>query len=94
MRADPADRFKPLPLEAVTYLTEGRLIDAIKAVRASHGVGLKEAKDWVDAHLADDPALRVLIETRQRAARRKFFFWFVVVDVIVFAGIYFFLLQK
>jgi hypothetical protein len=93
MKADPRDHFKPLPLEAVTYLTEGRLIDAIKSVRASHGLGLKESKDWVDAHLADDPALRVLIETRQRAARRKFFFWFVVVDVIVFAGLYYYFIH-
>ena len=85
MRAEP--RFVALPLEAVTLLSEGRLIDAIKVVRRVEGLGLRDAKERVDAHLAQDPILRVQIETQQRAARRKFFFWFVVVDVAITVGI-------
>ncbi len=85
MRAEP--RWKPLPLEAVALLGEGRLIDAIKAVRKTEGLGLREAKARVDAHLAQDPILRVQIETQQRAARRRFFFWFLIVDLITIAGI-------
>jgi hypothetical protein len=85
MRAEP--RFNPLPLEAVTLLGEGRLIEAIKVVRKAEGVGLREAKDRVEAHLAQDPILRVQIETQQRANRRKFFFWFLLVDLAITAGI-------
>ena len=89
MRADP--RFKPLPPEPATLLTEGRMIEAIKVLRNSNGIGLKEAKDWVDWHIAQDPMLRVQLETQQRAMRRKFFLWFLLVDVTIAAGlIYYF----
>jgi Ribosomal protein L7/L12 C-terminal domain len=85
MRAEP--RFKPLPLEAVTLLSEGRVIDAIKVVRNAQGLGLKEAKARVDAHLSQDPILRVQIEAQRSATRRKFFFWFVIVDLAITAAI-------
>jgi hypothetical protein len=76
-----------LPLEAATLLSEGRVIEAIKVVRKAEGLGLRDAKQRVDAHIAQDPILRVQIETQQRAARRKFFFWFVVVDFAITAAI-------
>jgi hypothetical protein len=85
VRAEP--RYKPLPLEAVTLLNEGRVIEAIKVVRKAEGLGLKDAKDRVDAHIAQDPILRVQIETQQRAARRKFFLWFLLVDLAITAAI-------
>lgn len=89
MRADP--RFKPLPPEPATLLTEGRMIEAIKVLRNSNRIGLKEAKDWVDWHIAQNPMLRVQLETQQRATRRKFFLWFLLVDVLIAAGlIYYF----
>jgi hypothetical protein len=89
MRADP--RWRPLPVEAATLLTEGRVIEAIKVVRHAERLGLKEAKDRVDAHIARDPMLRVQIEAQQREARRKFFFWFLLVDAaIAVAVVYWF----
>jgi hypothetical protein len=92
MRAEP--RFKPLPLEAATLLAEGRVIDAIKVVRKAEHLGLREAKDRVDAHIAQDPILGVQIETQQRAKRRKFFFWFVLVDLAITAGIIYWLFYR
>ena len=85
MRAEP--RFKPLPLEAAALLGEGRVIEAIKVIRKAEGLGLREAKDRIDAHIAQDPILGVQLETQQRARRRNFFFWFLVVDVVITAGI-------
>lgn len=85
MRAEP--RYPPLPLEAVALLGEGKVIEAIKVVRNAGGLGLAEAKARVDAHIAQDPILRVQIETQQRAVRRKFFFWFLLVDLAIVAGI-------
>jgi len=85
MRADP--RFKPLPPEPATLLTEGRLIDAIKALRESQGIGLKQARDWIDWHIDQDPMLRAQLEARQRETRRKFFFWFLLIDLVITAGI-------
>lgn len=94
MRAEPYGRFKPLPPEAETLLEEGRIIEAVKSLRASHNLGLKEAKDWIDAHIASEPLLRVKLETRQKAARRKLFYIFLVIDAFVAAGLiyYFFYL--
>jgi hypothetical protein len=91
MRAEP--RFNPLPPEPATLLTEGRMIEAVKALRTSNGIGLKEAKEWIDWHIAQDPMLRVQLETQARARRRRFFLWFLLVDLLVAAGIIFYLLQ-
>jgi len=92
MRADP--RFKALPAEPATLLSEGRKIEAIKVLRSSNGIGLKEAKAWVDWHIEQDPMLRVQLETQQRATRRKIFLWFLLIDAAVAAGfIYYFFVR-
>jgi hypothetical protein len=46
----------PATLEA---LSAGRTIDAIKQVRKETGLGLKEAKELVDIHLAANPDLLI-----------------------------------
>ncbi len=92
MRADPP--FKPLPPEPATLLTEGRKIDAIKVLRKSNDLSLKDAKAWVDWHIAQDPMLRVQLETQQRAARRQAFLWFLMVDAIVIAGVVYWLFYR
>jgi hypothetical protein len=81
MYADP--KFRPLSIEAVTLLQEGRLVDAIKVVRQGEKLGLKDAKARVDAHLAREPLLRAQLDAQRRAARRKFFWWFVAVDLLI-----------
>jgi hypothetical protein len=85
MFADP--KFKPMPLEAITLLNEGQLIQAIKVVRETEKLGLKDAKDRVDAYLEREPLLKAQLELNQRAARRRFFFWFLVVDVAIVAAV-------
>ncbi len=45
----------PLPSEALAALERGNKIEAIKIVRAAQGIGLKEAKDAVEAHARDHP---------------------------------------
>jgi hypothetical protein len=85
MRAEP--RFKPLPLEAATLLSEGKVSEAIRVVRKTEGAGRREARARVDAHIAQEPILRVQLETQRQAKRRRFFFWFVIVDLVITAGI-------
>jgi hypothetical protein len=96
VRAEPYGRFKPLPAEAQTLLGEGRIIDAVKSVRASHNLGLREAKEWIDAHIASEPLLRAQLEARQKTTRRKLFFAFLVLDAVVAAALiwYFFYLPR
>jgi len=92
MYADP--KHKPLPLEAVTLLQEGRVIEAIKAVRQAEVLGLREAKRRVDAYIAGEPLLRAQLELQQRAARRKFFFWFLVIDLAIVAGVVYWMFYR
>ncbi|HUQ09125.1 MAG TPA: hypothetical protein VM146_02330 [Steroidobacteraceae bacterium] len=92
MYADP--KFRELSIEAVTLLNEGRVIDAIKSVRQTEGLGLKEAKGRVDAYLSREPMLRAQIELRQRAARRKFFLWFLLVDLVIAAVVVYWMLYR
>jgi hypothetical protein len=87
MRAEPRDRFKTLPLEAQTLLSEGQVGEAIRSLRDSHGVGRREAKAWVDAHIAQEPILRVQLEAQRRESRRKGFLAFLVVDAFVVAAL-------
>jgi hypothetical protein len=92
MRVDP--RFKPLPPEPATLLTEGRLIDAVKVLRDTQGIGLRQARAWIEWHIDQDPMLRVQLETQQRARRRKFFLWFLVVDAVITAAIVYYLFYR
>lgn len=89
MRAER--RFKPLPLEAATLLAEGKTVDAIELLRRAESSSLREAKARVEAHIAQDPLLRVQIEAQQRSTRRKIFFWFVLIDLVITAGIIYWL---
>jgi hypothetical protein len=52
---------QPIPAEAIAALQQGRKIEAIKLVRAAHGVGLKEARHRVERHVAADPALQAVL---------------------------------
>lgn len=75
-------------------LGEGKVIEAIKAVRGAEGLGLREAKARIDAHIAQDPLLRVQVETQQRAVRRKFFLWFLLADLAIVAGLIYWLSNR
>ena len=46
-----------LPAEVVAAIHAGRKIDAIKQLRAEHNIGLKEAKEIVDAYIEGHPGL-------------------------------------
>lgn len=89
MRVEP--RFKPLPPEPATLLTEGRLAEAIKVLRTSEDISLAKAKQWIAWHVAQDPILGVQLEAQRRAARRRFFFWFLLVDALIAAAIIYYL---
>ena len=89
MRADP--RFKPLPAEPATLINEGKVHDAVRVLRQSHNLRTREARAWVDSHIAQDPMLQVQLETQRRARRRRFFLWLIPIDILVAAGIIYYL---
>ena len=74
-----------LPATAIEALTKGRKIEAIKIVRQETGVGLKEAKDAVDAYVAARPEL---VSQRQEASgSSKLWIWLLI---LIGAGLLFF----
>jgi hypothetical protein len=87
-------KFRPLPLEAVTLLSEGKVADAIRVVRAAERLGLKQARQRIDEHLAQDPILRVQIETQRSARRRMLFAWFLFSDLVIAAAVIYWLYQR
>ncbi|MEO6519102.1 MAG: ribosomal protein L7/L12 [Pseudoxanthomonas sp.] len=48
--AAPATSLHGLPSEAVAALSSGHVVEAVRIVRQATGLGLKEAKDLVDAY--------------------------------------------
>ena len=44
-----------LPAEVIAALQAGRKVQAIKLLRQLEGLGLKEAKERVDAHMVKNP---------------------------------------
>lgn len=71
-----------LPPKAESVLrAHGNVIDAIKIVREVEGLGLKEAKDRVDAWLASQPELKAQLQARGKEARAGF-----LILAVVFAA--------
>lgn len=50
-------------------LERGAVIEAIKIVREAQGIGLKDAKDAVDAYVRSEPLLARRLAARQAQAR-------------------------
>lgn len=45
----------PLPADAIAAIQRGNKIDAIKILRTTRHLGLKEAKEIVDSYMHDNP---------------------------------------
>ena len=54
-----------LPTEVIDAIKAGRKIDAIKLLRESNSLGLKEAKHAVDAYIRANPAIAEQYSTKQ-----------------------------
>ncbi len=88
---DQSDSPSNLPEAAVNALWRGELIEAIKMLRLERGIGLKEAKDAVDAYIRTQPPLRQKLEEANARAKEGLLRWLVVIGLILAVGAYFFL---
>jgi ribosomal protein L7/L12 len=50
-----AERRDDFPAEAITALWQGNRIEAIKILRQTHHLDLKDAKDKVDRYVTNEP---------------------------------------
>lgn len=78
-----------MPDEVLAALQEGNVIEAIKRLRAARGLGLKEAKDAVDAHLALHPPMARQGAIISRDDGRRGWVW-AAVAALAAAGAWFF----
>jgi hypothetical protein len=67
----------PIPQTAVSALWRGNVVEAIKLVRLEQHIGLKEAKDLVDAYLHSQPILLRRMEQAQADTREGLLRWMV-----------------
>ena len=85
-------RASDLPKAAVEALWHGNVIEAIKVVRQERNIGLKEAKDLVDAYLASQPALKKKMDQVLATAQQRFIRWLIGFLALV-AGIVYFVMR-
>lgn len=81
-----------LSAAAMSALHEGNKIKAIKIVREERNIGLKEAKDAVEAFVRSQPSLQSSFEAARSGANRNALLW--IVGVVVIALLAYFLLRK
>jgi hypothetical protein len=82
-----------MPAAAIVAINQGKVIEAIRIVReAAPGLGLKDAKERVEAYIARDPMLKWQHEQQRRLARGKLVKAVLLIDLLLAAAIvwYFF----
>jgi hypothetical protein len=64
-----------LPAEAIVALVEGRIVEAIRAVREAEDLGFAEAKKIIERYIMCDAALRAQWVARRNSARHTLRVW-------------------
>ena len=75
-----------LPKAAIEALRHGNLIGAIRVVRHERNIGLKEAKEQVEAYIASQPVLKKKIDKVLATAQQRFVRWMIGLLVLA-AGV-------
>ncbi len=75
-----------LPAAAIAALNRGRVIEAVKAVRAARGIGLKAAKAEVDRYRATHPETRHPMPHSETHGGRT-----LLIGVVIAAAVWFWL---
>jgi len=83
------DEKEKLLAEALAALESGKKIEAIKSVRISFNIGLKEAKEMVEEYIETDPELKQRISTANNKAAQSAFSGLLLIAVFVLVVYYF-----
>ena len=73
-----SDNRGEMPPEVMAALGRGHKIEAIKLLRESRGLGLKDAKEAVEAHVRKHPELHRSVG----ASRHGLLFWLVLIVLL------------
>lgn len=82
------DIHRTLPTEALTALQRGSKIEAIKHVREAHGIGLKEAKDVVEAYIDANPGVQQHMSAANAESARGCLGWVALIGLAAIAAWY------
>jgi ribosomal protein L7/L12 len=77
------------PLAAVSALQNGKLIDAIRIVRETRGIGLKDAKQEVERYLESEPLIRSRFRAAHSESRRGLLLWVIALVLLAVLVAYF-----
>jgi ribosomal protein L7/L12 len=85
-----------IPLSAIASLHQGHFIEAIKQTREATGLGLKEAKEAVEGHLARHPSVeeQFRVAGGRSASSMERRIAIIAVVVVVAAGLLWFLAAR
>jgi hypothetical protein len=84
-----------LPAAAIVAVNQGRLIEAVRIVRESEpGLGLAAARERVDAYVGRDPMLKAQLDQRTKAARGRLIRWVLLIDLVLVAGVVYYLFLR
>ena len=83
------DASRPLPPAAIAALSNGKKIDAIKIVRQEWGMGLKDAKDTVEAYIETQPALAATMREANSNSQRGCVLGLLVLVLLAAVAYYF-----
>lgn len=72
-----------LSAEALAALRRGDKLEAIRSVRAELGVGLKEAKEAVDAYVDGHPELASELAAARRESNGRALWWIAAIAAFV-----------
>ena len=89
--AGPATAAGPVAEEKDSYTVVlasagANKIAVMKIVKEVLALGLKEAKDHIDAHIAADPALRQKLQASSLSGARGCLFWFILLLFVGFGA--------
>ena len=93
MTQDPAPT-SSLPSAALAARWNGELIDAIKLVRQDRNMGLKDAKDALDAYMRTQPELQRRGAAVQAEQIRRFVHWTAALAVLLALAAYWFWIRS
>jgi len=81
-----------MPIEAINALQQGSKIEAIRIVRENNRLGLKEAKDFVEHHIKNNPSIQSQLTARQRESLQGI--RWLIISILIIGLTYYYLFVK
>jgi ribosomal protein L7/L12 len=81
-----------MPMEAINALQKGNKIEAIRFIREENKMGLKDAKDYVEQYIKDNPSIQSQFAARQRESLQGI--RWLIISILIIGLTYYYLFVK